>query len=62
MDSRRINDDERQQKSELDRYRQAATHALDQLDWCIDYLYRVHKPEIARTIARNRKRILEGLN
>jgi hypothetical protein len=33
----------------------------DQLQWCIDYLYRVRKPGIARAIARNRAQILERL-
>jgi hypothetical protein len=39
--------------------RQAAIHTLGQLEWCIDYLYRVRKPDIARTLARNRERIIE---
>jgi hypothetical protein len=42
-------------------YREAATHALDQLEWCIDYVHRVRKPDIARAIARNRTQILERL-
>jgi hypothetical protein len=32
---------------------------LGQLDWCIDYLYGLRKAEIARTISRNRTRIIE---
>ena len=28
-----------------------------QLDWCVDYLYRIRKPEIAETIAKNRSMI-----
>jgi hypothetical protein len=39
------------------RYRQAAQLALDQLDWCIDYLRRIHKPTLARQLARNRSAI-----
>jgi hypothetical protein len=39
MDQREANKDDRNR--ELERYREAATHALDQLQWCIDYLYRV---------------------
>jgi hypothetical protein len=46
---------------ELERYREAATAALDQLEWCIDYLHRAQKPDIARAIARNRKQIQERL-
>jgi hypothetical protein len=35
------------------RYRRAAEDALDQLDWCIDYLHRIGKPEIAESLERN---------
>jgi hypothetical protein len=59
MDQRETDRDDRNR--ELERYREAATHALDQLQWCIDYLYRVRKPDIARAIARNRAQILERL-
>jgi hypothetical protein len=52
---------ERELDSEIERYREAATRALDQLEWCIEYLYRVHKPDIARALSRNRKQILERL-
>jgi hypothetical protein len=53
--------EERDLDREIERYREAANVALDQLDWCIDFLYRVRKPEIARVLARNRKQILERL-
>jgi hypothetical protein len=46
---------------EIERYREAAMAALDQLEWCINYLYWVRKPGIARAIARNRKQILKHL-
>jgi hypothetical protein len=61
MDSRQTNDDNREREldRQLERYREAAARALDQLEWCIDYLYRVRKPEIARALARNRKLILD---
>jgi hypothetical protein len=36
-----------------DRYRQAAEHALDQLDWTVDYLYSIRKTSIARALAKN---------
>jgi hypothetical protein len=61
MNSRRTEHGERDMDRELKRYREAATHALDQLEWCVDYLYRVRKPEIARAVASNRKRILDRL-
>jgi hypothetical protein len=38
---------------EVDRYRQAAEHTLQQLDWTINYLYSIHKTEIAHSIANN---------
>jgi hypothetical protein len=59
MDSRETNGNGRDR--EIERYRQAATHALAQLEWCINYLYRVRKPDVARAIARNRNKILERL-
>jgi hypothetical protein len=47
-----------------DRYRQAAEHTLDQLEWTVDYLYRIRKPDIARALAKNgssiRRRTSEG--
>jgi hypothetical protein len=61
MDSRRVKDDEPLSGGELVRYRRAATNALDQLEWCVEYLYRVRKPDIARAIDRNRRQILERL-
>jgi hypothetical protein len=44
-------------KEEADRYRRAAEETLDQLAWCVDYLYRIRKPEIAKAIAMNRASI-----
>jgi hypothetical protein len=61
MDSRRVKDDEPLPDREIVRYRRAATNALDQLEWCVAYLYRVRKPDIARAIDRNRRQILERL-
>jgi hypothetical protein len=44
-------------RKETDRYRRAAEETLDQLDWCVGYLYRIRKPEIAQTVAKNRATI-----
>ena len=44
-------------KQEAERYRRAAEETLDQLDWCINYLYRIRKPRIAKVIERNRSTI-----
>ena len=56
-----MTDDRRDWDDEADRYRYAAEKALDQLDWCVDYLREIRKPEIARAIARNQREIRERL-
>jgi hypothetical protein len=60
MDSRGPNGDDRERRldRDIERYRQAATSALDQLEWCIDCLYRVRKPDIARAQPRTGTRSL----
>jgi hypothetical protein len=40
-------------RDEAERYRQAAEDALDQLDWTVNYLYRIHKTDLARGLAKN---------
>ena len=47
--------------AEADRYRQAATDALEMLDWCIGYLVASHKDKIATRLAENRRYIKEHL-
>ena len=59
MDSREANGDDRER--EIERYREAAMRALEQLEWVVGYLYEIRKPKIARAIARNRRQILERL-
>jgi hypothetical protein len=44
-----------------DRYRQAATEALEMLDWCIGFLVGIRKERIATQLAKNRKHIREDL-
>ena len=44
-------------EDELERYRQAAEDALQQLDWCIGYLHGIRKVDISRALARNRTQI-----
>jgi hypothetical protein len=46
---------------ETDRYRQAATDALEQLDWCIGYLHGIHKTKISNQLAKNRAYIKKNL-
>ena len=41
------------------RYRKAADLTIEQLDWVISYLGRIHKPRLARALRRNRTRIVE---
>ena len=45
------------QDDDVSRYREAAEETLNQLDWCVGYLYRIRKPEIARVLERNRSSI-----
>ena len=44
-------------KDEVQRYKAAANAALDQLEWVIDYLYRIRKPRLAAALRRNREDI-----
>ena len=46
---------------EVERYRQAAEDALQQLDWCIGYLHGIRKSHISRTLSRNRNFIRSQL-
>ena len=57
MGSRATDRDDR----ERDRYREAATAALEQLEWAVGYLHSIRKSELARALDRNRKQILERL-
>ena len=59
MTSRESEDEDRELKRERERYRKAAVEALGQLEWCIEYLYEQRKAEIARTLSRNRTRIIQ---
>jgi len=47
--------------SEADRYKEAATQALEMLDWCIGYLVGVKKEGIAARLAQNRSYIRKNL-
>jgi hypothetical protein len=50
-------DDDDDRNEELERYRQAAEDALQQLEWCIGYLHGIKKVGISRALARNRAHI-----
>ena len=45
----------RARQAEVERYRKAANEALHQLEWCVNYLHRIRKPEIAESIDKNRR-------
>ena len=49
--------DETVSDDEIARYRQAAEATLDQLDWCVKYLYQIRKPRIAGVVEKNRATI-----
>ena len=46
-------------KQEAARYRDAAERALDQLQWCINYLHGIRKSQIAGSLAKNRATIIK---
>jgi hypothetical protein len=50
-------DDGNRDDEQLQRYRQAAEDALQQLDWCIGYLHGIRKVDISRALAKNRSYI-----
>jgi len=56
-------DDERRSNrdGEVERYRQAAEDALQQLDWCIGYLHGIRKLDVSRALAKNRSYIRSQL-
>jgi hypothetical protein len=48
-------------QSQAQRYRKAAELALEQLDWCINYMHRIHRPQIGQVLRRNRDSIRKRL-
>jgi hypothetical protein len=59
MGSRETPDRLRELDLETRRYREAAIQAVDQLEWCVAYLYRLRRPQLARSLKRNRAAIIE---
>jgi hypothetical protein len=51
----------RDRDGEVERYRQAAEDALQQLDWCIGYLHGIRKLDVSRALAKNRSYIRSQL-
>jgi hypothetical protein len=58
-DGQRDRDEDRDR--EVERYRQAAEDALQQLDWCIGYLHGIRKLDVSRALAKNRSYIRSQL-
>jgi hypothetical protein len=46
---------------QIERYRQAAEDALQQLDWAIGYLHGIRKTDVSRALAKNRSYIRRHL-
>jgi hypothetical protein len=61
MSSQESDDRARDLAEEAERYREAATAALEQLEWSVGYLREIRKPELANAIDRNRRQILERM-
>ena len=63
--SRKSTNGSRSRKSsrddEVERFRQAAEDALQQLDWTIGYLHGIHKTDISKALAENRSYIRRNL-
>jgi hypothetical protein len=52
---------QRHRDHDVERYRQAAEDALQQLDWCIGYLHGIRKVQVSRALAKNRSYIRSRL-
>jgi hypothetical protein len=50
------------QEKEVERYRSAARATLRQVEWCVAYLHRIRKSEIADSIDKNRRFIQDRLD
>lgn len=48
-------------RDEAARYRRAAEEALAQVEWCADYLRRIHKRQLAARLAKNSRYIRQKL-
>ena len=51
----------RELEQEAERYREAAELTVEHLQWCVNYLYKIQKPELANQLERNRKEIQDRL-
>jgi hypothetical protein len=49
------------EEEEAEKYRRAADETLEQLAWCVRYLYRIRKPRIAAALDKNRRFIRQRM-
>jgi hypothetical protein len=61
MGSRESDNRQRDLDREIERYRQAAIAALEQLEWSAGYLREIRKLELAKALDRNRRQILQRM-
>ena len=47
---------------QAERYRTAAEATLRQVDWCVQYLHRIRKRDLADAIDKNRRSIQDQLS
>ena len=47
---------------QAERYRTAAEETLRQVDWCVQYLHRIRKRELAEAVDKNRRFIQDRLS
>ena len=59
MASRDTRDRIRELDRETERYRAAAMQAVEQLEWCVNYLYRLRRPQLARSLEQQRAQIVK---
>jgi hypothetical protein len=55
-------EDARRSEDEIARYRVAAEETLEQLEWCVRYLHRIRKTEVAEAINKNRRQIRKQMS
>jgi hypothetical protein len=59
MDSHETRDRARELEHEIRRYREAALLAVEQLQWCVNYLHNARRSQLARALERNRAQIIQ---
>jgi hypothetical protein len=60
-DQARVRREATAKEEEASTYRRAADETLGQLDWCVNYLYRIRKPRLAAALDENRRSIRQRM-